>query len=352
MDITLPKGLEFPSYVDDLKEILEHVEPRFTLIPEMRRHISRFVDGADMDEVYPHIYLGDCDAAMNKQYLQRSGITHVLNAAANVKIGPAPVKTGQEFYKDTSIVYQGLDLIDLPFANVTKHFETAADFIDGALNSGGTVLVHCRQGRSRSASVLAAFFMTRRGYTAARAITQLKRCRDIRPNNGFLTQLAALDLQLFRERLERIRMEPSSSSESESESASEKKSPSDHDITKRQSSVDSNPSDSLASSVSIASSKPDEETPGTKDIVESPKSSDNESVEYHSAVSSVCSTSNSSAGAFENARSQSVSISVQLSLSRRRDQCTQYVSRCVRIQSDDSLGSDNDADDESSDNEG
>ena len=31
----------------------------------------------------------------------------------------------------------GLDLIDLPFANVAKHFEVAAQFIDDALNAGG-----------------------------------------------------------------------------------------------------------------------------------------------------------------------------------------------------------------------
>ncbi|KAF2360806.1 Dual specificity phosphatase catalytic domain [Trinorchestia longiramus] len=361
MEVTLPKGLEFPSYVDDLKEILGTVEPRLTLIPEMRGHISRFVDGADMDEVYPHIFLGDCDAAMNKQYLLRNGVTHVLNAAANLKMGPAPVKTGEEFYKDTPLIYKGLDLIDLPFANAAKHFEAAAEFIDGALNSGGTVLVHCRQGRSRSVCVLAAFLMTRRGYTAARALRQLKQCRDVRPNNGFLSQLAALDLQLFRERLERIRMEPSSSSSS---SSSESDSETDKLVSKtatprllsspkrepeptkskprnRQSSIESEPS-AISSTPSSESSK----KTGAKE--DSPKSSDNDSIEYHSAVSSMSNT-------FENDSSRSVSITVQLSLRRRQNNLKhmeQYVSQCVRIRSDDSLESDNDADDESSDNEG
>ena len=35
------------------------------------------------------------------------------------------------------MVYKGLDLIDLPFANVAKFFEESALFIDEALNSGG-----------------------------------------------------------------------------------------------------------------------------------------------------------------------------------------------------------------------
>ena len=55
------------------------------------------------------------DAATNKQYLISSGITHVLNAAENLKKGPAPVKTGSEFYKVTVIccLLNGKKHIDL-----------------------------------------------------------------------------------------------------------------------------------------------------------------------------------------------------------------------------------------------
>lgn len=45
--------------MDDLKEIINTTEPRLQPIPEILGHVSRFVDGADMDEVYPHIWLGD-----------------------------------------------------------------------------------------------------------------------------------------------------------------------------------------------------------------------------------------------------------------------------------------------------
>lgn len=38
------------------------------------------------------------DAAMNEQYLLRHGITYILNAAGNT-CGPAPVKTGPDYYK-------------------------------------------------------------------------------------------------------------------------------------------------------------------------------------------------------------------------------------------------------------
>ncbi|XP_066967749.1 dual specificity protein phosphatase 3 isoform X1 [Macrobrachium rosenbergii] len=210
-------GLEFPSYFDELRDIVTTVEPRFRIIPEMRQHVSRFTDGADMDEVYPKLYLGDCDAAMNEQYLLRHGITHILNAADNTG-GPARVKTGPDFYKSPTITYLGLDLLDLPFVNITVHFEKSVNFIDDALNSGGVVLVHCRQGRSRSATIVAAFLMLKRNMTAARALTLLRESREIRPNNGFLQQLADLDLKLFRIKFEKLKEELSSSdSDSDSE---------------------------------------------------------------------------------------------------------------------------------------
>ncbi|XP_045614771.1 dual specificity protein phosphatase 3 [Procambarus clarkii] len=209
------KGLEFPSYYEDLREIVTTVETRLRPIPEIRMHVSRFMDGADMDQVYPNLYLGDCDAAMNEQYLLRHGITHIVNAADNSG-GPAPVKTGAKYYKDPSITYLGLDLIDLPFINISLHFEKASAFIDSALRSGGKVLVHCRQGRSRSASIVAAFLMMCCNMTAATALTLIRENREIRPNNGFLQHLAELDLNLFRMRFDKLRSE-SSSSESESD---------------------------------------------------------------------------------------------------------------------------------------
>lgn len=47
------------SDFEDLREIVTTVETRLRPIPEIRMHISRFMDGADMDEVYPRLYLGD-----------------------------------------------------------------------------------------------------------------------------------------------------------------------------------------------------------------------------------------------------------------------------------------------------
>lgn len=44
------------------------------------------------------------DAAMNESYLLKNRITHVLNAAGNAH-GPAPVKTGPNFYKVRHLIF-------------------------------------------------------------------------------------------------------------------------------------------------------------------------------------------------------------------------------------------------------
>ena len=58
-------------------------------------------------------------------------------------------------------------------------------------------MVHCVQGVSRSATLVLAFLLTRRGMRLLAATSLLLQARDICPNDGFLRQLAELDLKLF-----------------------------------------------------------------------------------------------------------------------------------------------------------
>ena len=63
-------------------------------------------------------------------------------------------------------------------------------FVESERASGRTVYVHCRNGVSRSAMVLAAYFMRREGWTREQALDFLRTRRPgVRPNPAFLPLL-------------------------------------------------------------------------------------------------------------------------------------------------------------------
>lgn len=82
----------------------------------------------------------------------------------------------------------------------TLYFISAAKF-DSSVYSvhylhTGKVVVHCYQGVSRSATIVAAFLMLKRGMSAEEALKTLRKKREIFPNEGFLNQLCSLNNRL------------------------------------------------------------------------------------------------------------------------------------------------------------
>lgn len=65
---------------------------------------------------------------MNKSRLKRLGITHILNAAHGTG-----VYTGPEFYTGLEIQYLGVEVDDFPEVDISRHFRSAAEFLDEAL---------------------------------------------------------------------------------------------------------------------------------------------------------------------------------------------------------------------------
>ncbi|KDR16390.1 dual specificity protein phosphatase 3 isoform X2 [Zootermopsis nevadensis] len=179
-----------------------HTTKKISPLPDFER-LSADVQislsfGMDCDQVYPNIYIGDVGAAKNKHYLRRIGITHVLNTAEGKGFGM--VNTSKDYYRDTNIKYMGIQLLDLPVANISMHFEETAAFIENGVKRGGKVLVHCVMGMSRSSTCVLSYLMIKVGLTATEALRTVRLHRSIRPNDGFLHQLAKLDNKLRRER--------------------------------------------------------------------------------------------------------------------------------------------------------
>ncbi|RZR96081.1 hypothetical protein BHM03_00025034 [Ensete ventricosum] len=81
--------------------------------------------------------------------------------------------------------------------DISNLFDEASDFIDYVEHSGGKILVHCFEGKSRSATVVLAYLMLRKGLTLSEAWSMLRKVhRRAQPNDGFANTLLDLDMHL------------------------------------------------------------------------------------------------------------------------------------------------------------
>ncbi|XP_038053155.1 dual specificity protein phosphatase 3-like [Patiria miniata] len=149
------------------------------------------------DEVYPKIFISEKSFALNKDALKKVGITHILNTAQGVGFGH--VDTDEEYYKDTGMTFQAIKATDTPRFNMSPFLHDTAEIIENALQNKGTILVHCVEGFSRSATVVVAFLMIKRGMDARDALRTVRAKREVCPNNAFLKQLCELNAKLFEE---------------------------------------------------------------------------------------------------------------------------------------------------------
>lgn len=147
-----------------------------------RRHLR-----IDCDKVHDGIIIGNGDTICNMNYLKGIGVTHVLNTAEHhVEVNPAK-------YPCYGIKYYGFHVDDLPESNISRYFPTTTSFIESAVSSGGLVVVNCVMGWSRSASVVAAYLIMKHKMKATKALELIRQNRNIRPNAGFLQQLADME---------------------------------------------------------------------------------------------------------------------------------------------------------------
>lgn len=141
-------------------------------------------------EVYARMYIGKRENAESEEYLvDELGITHVLNAAMEI---PIP-----DFYEPRGVQFCHLDMKDRTDFPIENFFEEGTDFIQAAYEvPGSKVFVHCREGRSRSSSMVAAWMIKYRSMRLEAAMaTIVARRHLVHPNSGFMEKLRQWEAQ-------------------------------------------------------------------------------------------------------------------------------------------------------------
>ena len=144
-------------------------------------------------EIVPGLLLGGINAARNRKYLDKVGVTHVLNLAGsgNDKLnerGLKEIDANRLFPED--FCYLDVDVGDTRTGVLLPYFDRCNLFINRALSQRGVVLCHCWRGVSRSAAICIAYLMAKNkiSYEVASGLVESKR-NCIRCNSAFVKQL-------------------------------------------------------------------------------------------------------------------------------------------------------------------
>jgi protein-tyrosine phosphatase len=132
-----------------------------------------------IDQITDNIYLGDFRAADDLNLLRDNGITHIINCAKDIP----------EVYPDT-FDYLSLNLRDTASQDLTEAIIVSLNFI----KKGKKVFIHCKQGVSRSASIVLAYLVKEMGMSYDSALEKvIARRQCVNPNPGFESQLRYLE---------------------------------------------------------------------------------------------------------------------------------------------------------------
>ncbi|VVC24998.1 Protein-tyrosine phosphatase-like,Dual specificity phosphatase, catalytic domain,Dual specificity [Cinara cedri] len=116
--------------------------------------------------------------------------TFLINCADELPDTPLP---------DTVHRYHKVPVTDTTVTDLRPHMDAVADLIHQEYISGGTTIIHCAAGVSRSAAFCIAYLVKYRGMTMSNAYHHVTKCRPcINPNPGFIKQLLEFEGK-FRE---------------------------------------------------------------------------------------------------------------------------------------------------------
>ncbi|RZB54403.1 protein phosphatase Slingshot, partial [Asbolus verrucosus] len=152
-------------------------------------------------EIFDHVYLGSEWNASNYEELQRNGVGHILNVTREI----------DNFFPGT-FNYYNVRVCDDEKTDLLKYWDDTFKYITNAKLNGSKVLVHCKMGVSRSASVVIAYAMKAYNWDFHTAMHHVKEKRTcIKPNTSFLSQLETyqgiLDAMKNKEKLQRSKSE-------------------------------------------------------------------------------------------------------------------------------------------------
>lgn len=146
-------------------------------------------DTFEATQIVPNLWVGDIRSPCNKDSLKENNIEMIVSAVYGAKA-----------HHPFHFNYEKANLRDVENENIIGEIERLLPQIREEITRGKGVLVHCMQGASRSASIVAAYLMKYHSMESEEAINFMKSKRScVNPNEGYREQLKQLEEKYSKE---------------------------------------------------------------------------------------------------------------------------------------------------------
>lgn len=171
----------------------EHLHDNFACLGcfvRKRSNNKKLEKSNKWSQIMGGLYLGEYSAVLNVNTLATCKIKAIvdLTNGTNLPRSVLQMKLEKHIVK----------VSDTKSANIEQYFDECIRFIDAQIAKKKNVLVYCKQGVSRSASIVIAYLMakTRAKLENVHAYVRKRRIQ-IRPNDGFMKQLKNFEAKLL-----------------------------------------------------------------------------------------------------------------------------------------------------------
>jgi hypothetical protein len=156
-------------------------------------------------QIDENVFLSNYGVASNPDILTLLGITHILNCTKDCPFAGSNGVDDTDLQGSVNFSFLRVPVVDERDQEIHLYFRQAIEFIESALTtnqreSHNRVVIHCKHGQSRSATIAAAWLIKCREQTTDEAIAYLKECRPkVSPNEGFIGQLKSYEENIRKE---------------------------------------------------------------------------------------------------------------------------------------------------------
>ena len=123
----------------------------------------------DVSEIIPKLWLGNYKSALSRKFINKHNIKYIINVTKNIP----------NLFEKDGIKYLNIKIndIDTRYQNINDMLDLCNKFISDALQKNNGILVHCKKGHHRSASIVASYLIKNLKYDYVKAILLINSIR-------------------------------------------------------------------------------------------------------------------------------------------------------------------------------